>query len=230
MKNKIEMILNITENLKPEYLSRKRRKHPTFVIVEIVKDKKYGAIAKIFERNSIFERVKETTTEKERERFRKSLSKIKDNDKPVDTSKWVKPDEETIRNELIKSLFFLQIFKEDCWQWKEEYGRVRAFYSILHSHSPKNPQSLGNFAIGRIGGDYFETIMNEFKVKEGRKPWEMMHDKKGKYVGVKNHRKSFKNWKSECLKNMILPDKNPPIIKDIFKEREKKTEATPMAS
>lgn len=227
MEKHIESIMNITENIKPEYLSKKRRKHPIMVIIEIHRDKKYGAIAKMFERNDIFSRIRETTTKKQREKFSKSLRKIKDDDKPVDTSKWVKPDEESIRNALIKSLFFLQIFKEDYWMWQEHFGKAHAFYSILHSHFPRNPQSLGNFSFGRIGGDYFETIMQEFKVPEGRKMWDRMTDKKGKYIGVREHRRWFKNWKKECLKNMIIPDKNPPIEKDIFKEI-KKEAVTPM--
>jgi len=224
MEKQIGMILNITENIKPKYLSKKRRKHPRMVIIEIYKDKKYGAIAKIFERNDIFSRIRETTTKKERERFSKSLSKIKDNDKPVDTSKWVKPDEDSIRNALVGCLFFLEIFKEDYWMWREQYGKAKAFYSIIHEHSPKNPQALGNFVID----PYFETIMREFKVPEGMRHWNKITDRKGKYMGVKNHRAWFKNWKSYCLKNMVLPDENPPMEKNIFKEFKK--EVIPMTS
>ncbi len=227
MENQIEMMFNLTENIKPEYLSRKRKKHPLVVIIEISKNKRYGAIAKIFERNDIFSRIRETTTKKDREKFSKSLSKIK-NDKPVDTSNWVKPDEESIRNALIKSLFFLEIFKEDCWMWKEEFGKARAYYSILHSHSPRNPQGLMNFEFGQVGNNYFPSIMAEFKVPEGRKHWNKMTNKKGKYIGIKNHRAWFKNWKKECLNNMIIPDKNPPIEKDIFKEIKKEVEVAPM--
>ena len=228
MEKQIGMILNATENIKSEYLSKKKRKHPRMAIIEIYKDKKYGAVAKIFERNDIFSRIRETTTKKERERFSKSLSKIKYNDKPVDTSKWVKPDEESIRNALIECLFFLEIFKEDYWGCKERFGKASAYYSILHSHNPKNPQPLTNFEFGQLGKTYFENIMREFKVPEGMRHWNKITDRKGKYMGVKNHRAWFKNWKSGCLKNMILSDENPPMEKNIFKEFKK--EVTPMTS
>ena len=229
MKNQIGTIINLTENIRPEYLSKKRRKHPRMAIIEIYTDKKYGAIAKIFERNDIFSRIREKITKKERKRISKSLSRVKDNDKPLDTSKWVKPDEESIRNELVECLFFLEIFKEDYWEYKERYGKASAYYSVLHSHSPRNPQSLGNFEIGQLGKNYFETIMQEFKVPEGRKLWDKITNEKGKYIGVRNHRKWFKNWKFKCLKKMIFPDENPPIEKDIFKESKKEV-ATPMTS
>ena len=217
-KKRIGFIINTTENIKPEYLSKKRRKHPLFVIIEIYEDSKCGAIAKIFERNDIFSRIRETTTKKEREKFSKSLSKIKYDDKPVDTSKWVKPDEESIKNALVECLFFLEIFKEDYWEYKERYGKASAYYSILHSDNPKNPQYLSNFEFGHLGKTYFETIMREFKVPEGMRHWNKMTDRKGKYIGVKNHRKWFKDWKERCLKKMIIQDKNPPISKNIFKK------------
>jgi len=206
MEKKIGMIINLTENIKPEYLSKKRRKHPVFAIIEIYKDKKYGVIAKIFERNDFFGRINDTITKKEREKISKSLSKMKFDDKPVDTSKWVKPNEESIRNALIECLFFLEIFKEDYWESKERFGKASAYYSTLHSHRPKNPQHLTNFEIGQSRSSYFETIMREFKVPEGMR--------NRKYIGVKNHREWFKNWKERCLKNMIIQDKNPPIRKD----------------
>ncbi len=228
MEKQIGMIINLTDNIKPEYLSKKRRKHPRVVIIEIYKNEKYGAIAKIFERNDFFSRIREKTTKKEREKFSKSLSKIKYNDKPVDTSKWVKPDEESIRNALVECLFFLEIFKEDYWEYKERFGKARAFYSILHSHNPKNPQSLSNFEFGNLSKTYFETIMREFKVPEGMRCWNKMTDRKGKYIGIRNHRAWFKNWKKICLKNMILLDENPPMEKNIFKEFKK--EVTPMTS
>ncbi len=212
----------VPEHIKKEYLS-KQKKHPMLVVIEISVDNKYGAIARIYERNSLFDRFNETITKKEREEWSKKskeLSKKFDNNKPVDTSKWVKPDEETIRNALIKCLFALHILKPDSPNYSDYKSKAGVLYSILHSHSPKNPQTLMNFAFGQLSGDYFEKIMQEFKVPEGRKHWDMMTDKKGKYVGVKKHRGWFKDWKSKCLKIMIIPDPNPPKFVDIFKKND----------
>ena len=169
-KEQIGSIGNITENVRPQYLSGLKRKS-RFICIEIYKDKKYGAVAKLYERNSIFDRYKETTTIKQRKEFSERFSKAIKNDKPVDTSKWVKPDKESIGNELIESLFFLQIFKEDYFMWSEQYGKAKALYSVLHSHNPRNPQSLTNYAIG-IGDTYFQTIMAQFKSTEHKKYWD----------------------------------------------------------
>ena len=231
MKNQIGTIINITENIRPEYLSKKRRKHPRMVIIEIYKNKRYGAIAKIFERNDIFARIREKTTKKERKDFSKALKKVGKRNKPLDTSKWVKPDEESIRNELVECLFFLEIFKEDYWEYKERYGKAAAYYSILHSHSPKNPQYLSNFEFGNLMG-YFRTVMAEFKSTEHKKFWKQFNAYFKKKNKPKDHWEkrvgSHQMWKSECLKNMIFPDENPPIEKDIFKESKKEV-VTPMA-
>jgi len=209
----INGISNLTENVKPEFLNKRLRNHPVFMSIEIHKDKKYGAIAKLYERNSSLDRFHETITKKAREKLSKVFKKI-DGGKRVDTSKWVKPDEESIRNELIEALFFLIIFKEDYCSWKEYKGRAEVIFSILHSHSLRNPQSLTNYFFE----PYFEAIMKELKVPEGMKHWYNLFGKNGKkkYNETKS-RAWYKKWKSECLKNMIIVDQKPPKFKDIFK-------------
>ena len=159
-------ILTLPEFVRKEYLSN-RKKHTIFIIIEIYKDKKYGAIAEVYERNSFFDRIEETTTKEQRKAFSKALKKIGKEDKPLDTSKWVKPDEETIRNALVESLFALEILKKDSSTYQEYYGKAQAFYSILHGHSPKNPQTLNNWSID----PYFKSIMAEFKSTEHKKFW-----------------------------------------------------------
>jgi len=221
-KKSIGYIVNLTENVKPKYLSRKRRKHPLFVIIEIYRDNRYGAIANIYERNSVLDRYDETTSRAERKRISKKLSEIKGDDKPVDTFNWVKPDEETIRNALIECLFFLEIFKEDYWEWKERFGKASAYYSILHSYSPSNPQALMNFEFGQCGNTYFKSIMSEFKSIEHKKYWNQFSKDFKKKNKTKDHwksrRKNYQIWKKECLSKMIILDYNPPIFNSPFKK------------
>lgn len=215
-KKMIGFILTVPEFVRKEYLSKKK-KHNRFLQVEIHSDKNYGAVAKLYERNSFMDRYKETTTKAERKEFSDSLSKSFNDNKRVDTSKWVKPDEESIRNALIESLFALEILKEDSNAYKEYHGKAKVLYSILHSHSPKNPQSLGNYGID----PYFEKIMDELKCPVSKKYWADFDKDFKKKNKTKDHwkkeRKDYQIWKVKCLKKMIIPDPNPPKYEDIFK-------------
>ena len=223
--NYIISFFTIAEKVKPEFLSKKIKKHPNFIVVEIYKDKKYGAVAKIFERNSSFDRFQENTTKAERKRLHDSLSKITEHSKPVDTSKWVKPDEESMRNELICDLFRCIILKEDYWGHNEAHYRAETLYSILHSHSPKNPQLLTNFSFGQNEDNYFEAIMHELKALEVIK-----HDKefyawcdKGSPKRTEKdwdkRRTDRKKWKQECIKGMVISDQNPPKFKELCSKK-----------
>ncbi len=221
-------ILTLPEFVRKEYLSN-RKKHTIFVIIEIYKDKKYGAIAEVYERNSFFDRIEETTTKEQRKAFSKALKKIGKEDKPLDTSKWVKPDEETIRNALVESLFALEILKEDSPNYPVYSGKAHVLYALLHDRSPKNPQSLGNWMID----PYFKSIMAEFKSTEYKKWWRNFNKEfKGdlKIKKTKDHwkkrQKEYQMWKKNCLKRMIIRDKNPHKFKNIFKDirvKKKKT-------
>ena len=216
----IGVIITLPEFVRKEYLSKKK-KHPRLISIEIFSDLKYGAIAKIYERNSFFDRWGETTTKKQRKKFSDSLGKSLNNNKRVDTSKWVKPDEESIRNALIENLFALEILKEDCPRYGEYYGKAKILYSILHDHSPRNPQGLGNWCID----PYFERILDELKCPVSIKYWKdfnKLFEKKNKSKkDWEKRREDYQVWKSKCLKKMIIPDSNPPKYKDIFKELKK---------
>lgn len=213
-------IIALPEFIKEEYLSKKKKK-AVFVSIEISPDIKYGAVAKIYERNSIFDRLQEKTTKKQRKEWSNKIKNIKETDKPVDTSNWVKPDEETIRNALIESFFALEILKEDSPEYRTYYGKAQAFYSILHGHSPKNPQLLNNWSID----PYFRKIMDELNCPVSKKYWSDFN----KYFEKKNKSKNswekekenYQLWKSKCLKNMIIPDPKPSAYKDIFKKTKK---------
>ena len=201
-------LFTLPEFVKKEYLSNKK-KHPRMIFIEIHSDKNYGAVAKIYERNDLFERIQETTTEKQRKEFSDNLGKSMKSNKRVDTSKWVKPDEETIRNALIESLFALEILKEDSRAYQGYHGKAKVLYAILHSRSLKNPQSLHNYGID----PYFESILHELKCPVSKKYW-IDFDKDFDKKTIEN----YQVWKAKCLKKMIVPDPNPPMYKDIFKK------------
>lgn len=79
---------------------------------------------------------------------------------PVDTSKWVKPDNESLRNILLKEIAFMLIMedKPENFAYVKAKNRADLLYSILHSHSPRNPQTLTNFWYQQL-----DVILNELK-------------------------------------------------------------------
>lgn len=227
MENKSKMIgviIATPQQVKSEFLTdiNKDTKKACLVFVEIYLDKRYGAIAKVFERNSMTEFMFNHMTKKENKALQKRIDRLKKKEerdaklgikpKPLDTSKWVKPDEESIRLELIKNLFALEILKEDSVKYGEYYGKAGICYSILHSHSPRNPQTLSNF----VFDPYFEKIMNEFNSIESKKYWKEFNQAfKSKNTDWDKRREDYQIWKSKCLRNMIIKDKHPELFKDI---------------
>ena len=211
------LITTLPEFVKPEYLN-KRKRNPIFTIIEIHSNSRYGAVAKIYERNSTFDRFHETTTKAERKKFSKAMQDIGKDNKRVDTSKWVKPDEESIRNALVESLFALEILKEGSPKYNEYSGKARALYSVLHSHSPNNPQTLTNYVID----PYFEVIMTEFKSPVMKKYWQdfnkFCNRKNNTKEDWENRRKKYQEWKKQVLSKMIIKDPNAPGYKDIFNQ------------
>lgn len=195
---------NLIEFIKPEFLIKNKGKH---VSIEIIKDKEYGAVAKLFQRKDFFSRFHETITDEQRKKLSENLDKAFKDNKPVDTSKWMKPDEESIRNELIRNLFLLEILKEDYWGWKSAQAKAQAYYWLLHGNSPKNPQGYVNYMIE----PFFKTILSETKApkyQEYRKISFRNPDgktlKELKPRPTEKARRMFKEFKEECLKNMIL--------------------------
>ena len=101
--------------------------------------------------------------------------------KPIDTSNWVKPDEESIKNELVGHLFLEEIYKKDTENWNRANEVVNVLFGILNSTSPKNPQYIMNY--GRCEHP-IETALNLFK-----KPEEKTHFGKT----MKTHLYNIKN-------------------------------------
>lgn len=80
--------------------------------------------------------------------MRTTLKPFKDDledDKPVDTSNWVRPDRESLKHALIKRMVLFELYEKDSISAIENDVERKLLYSILYSHSPNNPQSLTNF-------------------------------------------------------------------------------------
>lgn len=178
----------------------------SMVSIEIRENKQYGAKAEMIFNATLTQMINRDVTKKVRKIARNSK---KNADRIVDTSKWVRPDRKSIQNEIIISLFVLEVLKETERGWIENYGRAEALYSILESHSPKNPQRLINFGIT----PYFERIfyITKSPEKEVRMKISFPNYKNGskenwfKEVRDGNEaRKMYKKWKKKCLKEMII--------------------------
>jgi len=119
-------------------------------------------------------------------------------DKPVDTTSWVHPDEESIRNELVSQLIACELFNPKSDSFKKHSISAGVLMSVLHSHSPKNPQSFTNFCWGdnylamlrELGNENKNYLMNQVKrMNEG--------------VDVEVLRNEKREWKEAELKRII---------------------------
>ena len=164
-KNKLIVVGLVSSNkVKSQYKPKTKK---LTGMLEIYENKNYGAVGTIYYTNSFFGRLREKITKKEQKKYSKRLKKAFDSDKRVDTSKWVKPDEESIRQELIKNLFLTEIFDEESKFYIEAQAKVDVCYSILHSHSPKNPQGLTNYAFDGFPFTVITELNGKYKDKNG---------------------------------------------------------------
>ncbi len=184
-------------NIKPEFL--KGSSGNDIISIEMYRDKKYGAIAEIYYGFS-FSKVFGHKSKKQKVVKEKEI----DWDKPVDTSKWVKPDEESIRRELVKNLLMCEIVRRESNLYQEHFAKASVCYSILHSIHPKNPQILTNYATGE--SEPLEVINREYKItskfrKEFKRGIKLKLFKYKKYV--EKLRKNREKWYEEMKKGMI---------------------------
>ena len=188
------------EQVYSEYCPKYLDKEIPLIGVEIWTHSTYGAIAKIQDMHKpMFKMLKG---------MRKVFKNKPLDSKKVDTSKWVKPDKESIRNTLITECFAIQILKKDLINYSSHYSRVELLYSILHSHSPTNPQGLTDFA---ILNEPFEVILNECKTKYLDYSYHILFGKDGnKKVNMIKSRKLHKIWQKKMLKQMIKVIHNEP--------------------
>lgn len=193
--------------LKPEYRFVENGDPMGMVFIEIYTDKRYGIKAELVFNETITQYMLTKIPKKVREKFVEKLrERIKEN-KPVDTSKWVKPDEESIRRELVKRLIMQEILQEREFhlpipssQLIENRAKAELCYSILHSNSPLNPQSLTSF--GMV--DIIETIITEMRGTESKVIKERYKNIMKDDRPVEIRREEFKRWRENSTKNMIV--------------------------
>ena len=203
--------------LKQEYRFVESKDIAGMVFIDIYTDKRYGVRAELSFDRSITQHMFSRISKKVRSKLAEGLQKKMDEEregkyKPVDTSKWVKPDEESIRRELAKRLIMQEILKEQefhlpmpCSQYIENRAKADLCYSILHSHFPYNPQGLTNFAML----DVIEIIITEMKGSEYKniikRHKNLMKDKRP----IEILREEFQKWRAKCAKNMIVLNSKP---------------------
>ena len=127
-----------------------------------------------------------------------------DKDKPVDTSKWLRPDDESIRNELMTQLLLCELYKEDTTSHVMSVAKRDVLYSILHSNSPKNPQCLTEFAII----DDFDALLCEADNPLKNYTWNLVNKTYNGEIGMDKLRKERVNFRKKELAKMITVHKD----------------------
>ena len=161
-------------SIKREFLPGIKKKGQAFAI-EVRESKPFGARAEIYNFTGgsytkyILGGIRENKQKEDPKK--RILNGLKNNDKPIDKSTWVKPDEQTIREDMVTSLFLLQLLNEDASEYEYYKGRYEVCYSILHEMSPKNPQTL---SVTHIGPPFI-TILQEYKKKLAGAYWNNWH-------------------------------------------------------
>ncbi len=123
-----------------------------------------------------------------------------DDDKPVDTSNWVKADTETLENHMLMELGMLLVLKEETREWYKAHYRMNMLYSILHNKSPSNPQILMNYFTERYLDIIFGTLGNK---KQGSYVWKLINKMGKKGYNEKTLRKDGKDWENRMIDSMI---------------------------
>lgn len=202
--------------LKPMYRERRFPDKHDLVSVEIYLDSKtkYGIIVELHDWHYSWNQAfsLDSLTDKQKDVRKKRQEKIEEEYKKreakglsaVDTSKWVYPDEESIRRELIEQLVYLELLKKTNPSFLKAYHRVGAVHSILHSHSPTNPQGLTNYAIDYL--DAFEMILSELKHPERGNSYKLMDkkDETGKFNWW-SWLYEVTEWRENLKKEIIKP-------------------------
>lgn len=122
-------------------------------------------------------------------------------DKPIDTSNYVTPDNETLKNELIINLVCCELLNENAKEYTESNIKAGLLYSILYSSAPKNPQCLDNYNLINQFDIIYKVLDNKSELKNIIEY----------LIRTKNHeqtRKIHTTWKTKKLKEIIkiIPD------------------------
>lgn len=127
----------------------------------------------------------------------KRSKKKTDFNKKIDKSKWVKPDEESIRDELLLQLGLCLVFEYKSEDYRDSMTRAEVLHSLLHTTAPKNPQSLNSYGLS----DPITHVLWELKNKKELKNEEILFDLKIK--PFEKRRKKYMKWRNDTRLKMI---------------------------
>lgn len=206
----IGLVIASIDSMKPEY--RKLFDRKTRVISGTIRtDKTYGAKIVLDElghafRLSLLDGPK--LTAKQRKLRKARIEKRLADNRAIDTSKWVRPDDRSLKRALIENLFGLELTMEGTCEHSEFEGRAQTLMQILNQKSPKNPQSLGpDYAIL----EPLVQVLAETKPKLRQEEYSIIfsgqtwgkHTYPGKRMGLQETRGKVKAWRNKIRAGMI---------------------------
>jgi hypothetical protein len=177
VKNMIGHAMVRRDELKEEY-KYLLPKHSHALAINIYKTKKnpYGFHVEVEDYMEHWHRVMTSIhMDKKAQKAIKTLKATMDKDsKPVDTSKWVTPDTESITWASIEAMIMCELTNPEHKQFEYWKGREEALYSILHCTSKTNPQNL--YDMGH--GDMLESVMYALRTnKKQHFGWGVFYNK-----------------------------------------------------
>jgi len=150
--------------LKPEYREKEQTDNLAAVRIYYTDENKYGF--KIELHNWFYNMENFFYGSIDGLELKEAFSIIKDDDwnKSVDTSNWVKPDEESLKRILIEKLVLMELFDPESDIGKMNHAEAGILYSMLNSNSPTNPQIIMTYS----GYEYhpLDTILSLMKHPE----------------------------------------------------------------
>jgi len=152
---------------------------------------------------------------------KKLAKKLDDNDddKPIDTSTWVKPDEESLKNNLLKHLVGCLVFKQESKLYEKSRTSAKLLWSILKSKAPSNPQTLVDYSLDD------KPLINLYQVLDNKTKMNYYYKKLMSHKKLTNpietQREKYQEWIDNGIKEMVTV-KNLPKQKKVLKDLPKK--------
>ena len=179
-----------------------------FDILEITKSDKWGAIATIKSHKDFMGGISKKSRKDMADAFKKGL-----NTPLKEENDYVRPDRESIRNELVLQLFLMEVYERESRSWYDAHSKSEILFGILHSHWKTNPQSITTVANTDTQFP-LEIVMSELKAKNHYHNHRYDHIIKDnvKPRPLEQQRADLKKWRKEYLPEMIK------IIKHVIKD------------
>jgi hypothetical protein len=195
----------ILSRIKPEFRfgAKLKNNERDLVFIEIFSNRYYGARAELIFGKTFSQMLFKGISNKERQKISDDLSKSLEDGKPVDTSRWVKPDRESIIAACVGHLMMSEILKEDETEFFVHKAKSEVLFSVLEAHAPKNPQGLTNFGIAPFFFSVFGLTGMKKRLKER---WDITRNH-GKKYDLQTARKMYKDYCKKCLSKMIVKGK-----------------------